>query len=149
MVESPFDDELRVGEVTAAESFPETDKEAMTRLRIDLGDAEIQSAAQLEYHYDPDELVGRRVLCATNLGSVRIAGFESEALTVGVPSDDGYPVLVSPDEGVDANVSLGELLYRASTPPNGPLDRLDCRVEPNGVFTTHGSSTIASCSANT
>ncbi|WP_254863924.1 tRNA-binding protein [Halovivax gelatinilyticus] len=109
MVESPFDVEIRVGEVTAAESFPETNKEAMTKLWIDLGDEEIQSAAQLDYHYDPDDLVGRRVLCATNLGSVRIAGFKSEALTVGVPSDEGYPVLVSPDDEVD--VSLGAILY--------------------------------------
>ena len=109
MVESPFDTEFRVGEVTAAESFPETNKEAMTKLWIDLGDEEIQSAAQLDYHYDPADLVGRRVLCATNLGSVRIAGFESEALTVGVPSDEGYPVLVSPDDGF--GVSSGAALY--------------------------------------
>ena len=109
MVESPFDTEYQVGEVIEAESFPETNKEAMTKLWIDLGDEEIQSAAQLDYHYDADELVGRRVLCATNLGSVRIAGFKSEALTVGVPSDEGYPVLVSPDDDVD--VSLGATLY--------------------------------------
>ena len=109
MVDSPFDVEFRVGEITRAESFPETDKEAMTKCWIDLGEKEIQSAAQLDYHYDPADLVGRRVLCATNLGSVRIAGFESEALTVGVPSDDGYPVLVSPDEEFD--VLLGSVLY--------------------------------------
>ena len=109
MVDSPFDVEIRVGEITRAESFPETDKEAMTKCWIDLGDEEIQSAAQLDYHYDADDLVGRRVLCATNLGSVHIAGFESEALTVGVPSEEGYPVLVSPDEAFD--VSLGAVLY--------------------------------------
>ncbi|WP_290813008.1 tRNA-binding protein [Halovivax sp.] len=111
MVESPFDVEIRVGEVLKAEAFPETNKPSMTKLWIDLGEdrGEIQSAAQLDRHYDPEELVGRRVLCATNLGSVRIAGFESEALTVGVPSDEGYPVLVSPDEEFD--VSLGAVLY--------------------------------------
>ena len=109
MVDSPFDVEIRVGEITRAESFRETDKDAMTKCWIDLGEDSIQSAAQLDYHYDPADLVGRRVLCATNLGSVRIAGFESEALIVGVPSDDGYPVLVSPD--VEFDVSLGALLY--------------------------------------
>jgi len=49
----------------------------MTKLWIDLGDAEIQSAGQLDHHYDAADLVGRQVLCATNLGSVRIAGFKS------------------------------------------------------------------------
>ncbi|SER13520.1 hypothetical protein [Natrinema salaciae] len=107
MVESPFDVEIEVGEVIDAEPFPDAEKPEMTKLWIDLGDDEIQSAGQLEYHYDAPDLIGRQVLCATNLGSVRIAGFKSEALTVGVPSEDGYPVLVSPDE----DVPLGGTLY--------------------------------------
>ncbi|WP_101294635.1 hypothetical protein [Halegenticoccus soli] len=107
MTESPFDVTIRVGEVRRAECFEEANKPEMTKLWIDLGDAEVRSAAQLGYHYEPEELVGRRVLCATNLGSVRIAGFESEALTVGVPGDDGNPVLVVPDE----DVPLGGTLY--------------------------------------
>lgn len=106
MVESPFDAEIEVGEVIDAEPFPEAEKPKMTKLWIDLGDEEIQSAGQLDYHYDADDLVGRQVLCATNLGSVRIAGFESEALTVGVPSEEGYPVLVSPDEDVPRGGTL-------------------------------------------
>ncbi|SFS41117.1 tRNA-binding protein [Halostagnicola kamekurae] len=108
MVESPFDAEIQVGEIREAESFPEANKPKMTKLWIDLGeDGEIQSAGQLDHHYEPDELVGRQVLCATNLGSVRIAGFKSEALTVGVPDEDGFPVLVEPDEAVP----LGGVLF--------------------------------------
>jgi len=107
MVESPFDTTFRVGEVLEAESFPETNKPEMAKLRIDLGDEEVQSVAQTGYNYDPEELVGRQVLCATNLGSVRIAGFKSEVLTVGVPDEEGNPVLVSPDE----DVPLGGELY--------------------------------------
>lgn len=107
MVESPFDTTFRVGEVLEAESFPETDKPQMTKLRIDLGDEVVRSVAQTGYNYDPEELAGRQVLCATNLGSVRIAGFESEVLTVGVPDEDGHPVLVAPDE----DVPLGGDLY--------------------------------------
>ncbi|WP_255168898.1 tRNA-binding protein [Natrononativus amylolyticus] len=100
MVESPFDAEIRVGEVLSAEAFPETNKPEMVKLRIDLGGETVQSAAQLGYNHDPAELPGRQVLCATGLGTVRIAGFESEALTVGVPDDDGRPVLVTPDREV-------------------------------------------------
>lgn len=107
MVENPFDVEIRVGRIDRAEAFPETDKPKMTKLWIDLGDEEIQSCAQLGYHYEPAELPGRQVLCATNLGSVRIAGFKSEALTVGVPDAEGNPVLVVPDE----DVPLGGPLY--------------------------------------
>lgn len=107
MSDSLFETRFQVGEVVDAESFPETRKPEMAKLRIDLGDRVINSAAQTGYNYDPADLVGRQVLCATNLGTVNIAGFESEALTVGVPDEDGHPVLVGPDE----DVPLGGELY--------------------------------------
>ncbi|WP_135854252.1 tRNA-binding protein [Halorussus salinus] len=107
MTEDLFETTFRVGEVVDAEEFPETNKPEMAKLRIDLGDEEVQSVAQTGYNYDPADLVGRQVLCATNLGSVRIAGEKSEVLTVGVPDDDGNPVLVGPDE----EVPLGGQLY--------------------------------------
>lgn len=107
MTESPFDVAIRVGRVKEARAFPDAEKPELVRLWVDLGEETVQSAAQLGYHYEPDELAGKQVLCATNLGSVRIAGFESEALTVGVPGTDGNPVLVTPDEAVP----LGGVLY--------------------------------------
>ncbi|PLK20595.1 tRNA-binding protein [Natronobacterium gregoryi] len=109
MVENPFDVEIRVGEVLEAEAFPEARKPKMAKLWIDLGEegGEIQSAAQLDHHYEPDELEGRQVLCATTLGTVQVAGFKSEALTVCVPGEEEYPVLVKPDE----EVPLGGLLF--------------------------------------
>jgi tRNA-binding protein len=96
----PLDVTIRVAEVTRAEPFPEANKPQLLKLWLDLGGETRRSAAQLGYHHDPDDLVGRQVLCATDLGTVPIAGFESEALTVGVPGDDGKPVLVVPDEDV-------------------------------------------------
>lgn len=106
MSDSPFDATIQVAEVTDAEPFPEADKPEMVKLRLDVGDESLQSAAQLGYHYDPADLVGEQVLCATDLGSVRIAGFKSEALTVGVPGSDGNPVLVTPDESVPVGGEL-------------------------------------------
>lgn len=107
MSETPFDVTLQVGRILEAEPFPEARKPKLCKLRIDLGERTVQSAAQLLYHYTPEELIGRQVLCATNLGRVRIAGFTSEVLVVGVPGDDGHPVLVVPDK----EVPLGGALY--------------------------------------
>ena len=106
MSDGPFDATIRVAEVTDAESFPETNKPEMVKLRLDLGDEILRSAAQLGYHHDIEALVGTQVLCATDLGSVRIAGFKSEALTVGVPGEDGNPVLVRPENPVPNGGSL-------------------------------------------
>lgn len=98
--ETALESEIVVGEIVEAEVFEECRKEKMTKLVVDLGDEEVQSAAQLLYHHDVEELEGRQVLCATGLGEVNIAGFVSEALTLGVPGDDGNPVLVTPEEEV-------------------------------------------------
>lgn len=97
---SPFDVDIRVGTVEKSEDFPETDKPGMCKLWIDLGEEQVQSCAQLMHHHEPEEVEGMQVLAATNLGSVRIAGFKSEVLTLGVPGEDGYPVLVSPEKEV-------------------------------------------------
>lgn len=107
MADSLFDTTFRVGEVVAAEPFEEARKPELAKLEVDLGDDVVQSAAQTGYNYEPDALVGRQVLCATNLGTVNIAGYESQVLTVGVPDEDGHPVLVGPDE----DVPLGGELY--------------------------------------
>lgn len=106
MSESPFDVTIQVAEITDAEPFEAANKPEMVKLWLDLGDETRQSAAQLGYHHEVAELVGRQVLCATNLGSIRIAGFKSEALTVGVPGDDGNPVLVVPDDEVPRGGAL-------------------------------------------
>jgi tRNA-binding protein len=102
-----FERTIEVARIDRAEPFPETRKAEMVKLWLDLGDRELQSAAQLGYHHDPAALSGRQVLCVTDLDAVNVAGFESEALTLGVPGDDGTPVLVGPDE----DVPLGGELY--------------------------------------
>lgn len=97
---SPLDQTVRVGTVTRAEHFSAARKPELFKLWIDLGDREVQSAAQLGYHHEPAAVVDRQVLCVTGLGEVPIAGFRSEVLTLGVPGDDGNPVLVEPAERV-------------------------------------------------
>lgn len=103
----PLESTVVVGRVERAEAFEEARKPELAKLWIDLNGREVKSAAQLLYHHDVDSLPGRQVLCATGLGTVNIAGFESEVLTVGVPGDDGNPVLVTPEEAVP----LGGRLY--------------------------------------
>ncbi len=106
MPESLFDVTLQIGEVLRCEPFPETRKPDMLKLWIDLGDREVQSCAQLAHHYEPKELVGRQVLCATDLGTVNIAGFTSEVLTTGVDDEEGHPVLLAPDRPVPTGAIL-------------------------------------------
>jgi len=87
--------ELRVGRITKVEPHEQARKPAY-KLWIDFGSTGTKaSSAQLTELYRPEELLGRMVVAAMNLGSRRIAGFVSEVLVLGVPDGAGRVVLLA------------------------------------------------------
>jgi tRNA-binding protein len=112
MAEITFDDflkvDIRVGEIVEAAPFPEARKPAY-KLRVDLGPdlGTRRSSAQITRHYEPDALIGRRVLAVVNFPPRQIGPVRSEILVLGVPDADGEVVLVTPD----LDVPLGGRLY--------------------------------------
>lgn len=99
--------DLRVGRVVRAEPNERARKPSY-KLWIDFGPlGEKTSSAQLRELYQADELVGRLVVAAVNLGSRNIAGFTSEVLVLGLPSAAGEVVLL----GVEREVPLGGRVY--------------------------------------
>lgn len=99
--------ELRVGRITKAERHDEARKPAY-KLWIDFGPAGTRSSsAQLTDLYRPEDLVGRMVVSALNLGSRRIAGFTSEVLVLGVPDEAGRVVLL----GIERDVPAGGRVF--------------------------------------
>jgi tRNA-binding protein len=99
--------DLRVGRILRAEPHDRARKPAY-QLWIDFGPlGEKTSSAQLSALYRADELVGRLVIAAVNLGTRNIAGFTSEVLVLGVPSAAGEVVLLD----VEREVPLGGRVY--------------------------------------
>lgn len=99
--------DIRAGEIIEAKDFPEARKPAY-RLWIDFGD-EIgvkQSSAQITELYDTDQLEGRQVIAVVNFPPMRIAGFKSEVLVLGVYTSDGV-VLLQPDRKVNKGDMIG------------------------------------------
>src|SRR5829696_10414535 len=99
--------DLRVGRVLRAEVNERARKPAY-KLWIDFGPlGEKTSSAQLRARYSAEDLVGRLVIAAVNLGSRNIAGFTSEVLVLGVPDESGETVLLA----VEREVPLGGRVY--------------------------------------
>jgi tRNA-binding protein len=88
-IDSFFALDLRVGRVTAVEAFPEARKPSW-KLTVDFGPqvGVLRTSAQIT-NYSEAELVGRLVVGAVNLGTKRIAGFESQFLVLGGLAPDG------------------------------------------------------------
>lgn len=99
--------DLRVGRIVRAEPNERARKPSY-RLWIDFGAlGEKTSSAQLRSLYRAEELTGRLVVAAVNLGARNIAGFTSEVLVLGLPSESGDVVLL----GVERDVPLGGRVY--------------------------------------
>lgn len=99
--------DLRVGRVTRAEPNLKARKPAY-QLWIDFGPlGEKRSSAQLTDVYRGEELVGRLVVAAVNLGTRMIAGVPSEVLVLGLPNEAGQVVLLA----VEREVPLGGRVY--------------------------------------
>ncbi len=93
--------DIRVGEITKAEDFPEARKSAY-KLTIDFGSVIgiKKSSAQITKHYTKEELVGRCVIAVMNFPSKQIGPFISEVLTLGLADENGDIVLISPTRKV-------------------------------------------------
>ena len=106
-----FDDftkiDIRVGLVVEATDFPEAHKPAL-KLKIDFGD-ELgikKSSAQINYHYTPNDLLGKSVLAVVNFSPRQIGKFMSEVLVLGLSDDNGNIVLITPDSAVPVGAKL-------------------------------------------
>jgi tRNA-binding protein len=100
--------DMRVGTVLDAQPFPEARKPSI-KLVIDFGPelGPKQSSAQLTVHYTPEKLVGRQVVAAVNLGSRRVAGFNSEVLVLGAMPTTAEVVLLAIDQPVANGTRIG------------------------------------------
>jgi tRNA-binding protein len=99
--------DLRVGRVTRAEPNAKARKPAY-QLWVDFGPLGVKrSSAQLTDLYEAEELVGRLVVAAVNLGTRMIAGVPSEVLVLGLPDESGRVVLL----GVEREVPLGGRVF--------------------------------------
>lgn len=79
--------ELRVGEIKVAERVPKADK--LLRFEVDLGEEQPrQILAGLAEYYEPEKLIGRKVVVVANLKPRKMRGLESQGMICAASLED-------------------------------------------------------------
>ncbi|WP_191276549.1 methionine--tRNA ligase [Neobacillus kokaensis] len=89
--------DLRVAEVIEAEPVKKADK--LLKLQLDLGFEKRQVVSGIAQYYKPEELVGRKVICITNLKPVKLRGELSQGMIL-AGSKDGQLSLATVDQSL-------------------------------------------------
>ena len=97
--------DLRVGLIKVAEKVKGADK--LLRMEVDIGDEVRQIVAGIAKAYEPEKLVGRKVVIVANLQPRKLRGLESNGMIVAASlGDDGQPVLAGFLEDVPVGAKL-------------------------------------------
>jgi tRNA-binding protein len=93
--------DMRAGRVVTVEEFPGARTPAYI-LSVDFGPevGTLKTSAQIT-NYPEEQMLGRLVVGAINLGVKRIAGFKSQFLILGAIDDDGTVRLLGLEEEVE------------------------------------------------
>ncbi|WP_017754906.1 methionine--tRNA ligase [Calidifontibacillus oryziterrae] len=86
--------DLRVAQVIKAEAIKKADK--LLKLQLDLGFEKRQVVSGIAEYYTPEELVGKKVICVTNLKPVKLRGELSQGMIL-AGKEDGRLKLASID----------------------------------------------------
>jgi len=98
--------ELRVGQIKVAERVPKADK--LLRFEIDLGEeAPRQILAGLAEYYDPEKLIGRKVVVVANLKPRKMRGLESQGMICAASlTEEDTPAIATFIEDVEIGARL-------------------------------------------
>jgi methionyl-tRNA synthetase len=98
--------DLRVGQVLSAERIPKADK--LLLMKIDIGEEQPrQILAGIAQYYEPERLVGRKVVIVANLKPRKLRGLESQGMVVAASyGEEGRPVLATFTEDVPNGARL-------------------------------------------
>jgi methionyl-tRNA synthetase len=87
--------DLRVAEVIQAEPVKKADK--LLKLQLDLGYEKRQVVSGIAQYYKPEDLVGKKVICITNLKPVKLRGELSQGMIL-AGSKDGVLSVATVDQ---------------------------------------------------
>jgi len=102
-----FDDfakiNLKIGTIIAAEKVEKADK--LLKLEVDLGSEQRTIVSGIAMHFQPENIIGQKVVVVTNLAPRKMKGIESNGMILMAEDKEGKLVFVSSDVNNGSNVS--------------------------------------------
>lgn len=95
--------DLRVAEVLAAEKVEKTDR--LLKLKVRIGAEERTVVAGIAQHYQPEELVGKKVVVVANLKPATLRGITSQGMILAAVGEDGLS-LVTPERDLASGAKV-------------------------------------------
>lgn len=95
--------DLRVATVTACEKIPKTDK--LLKLQLDLGFEQRQVVSGIAEHYEPEALIGEKVIVVANLKPVKLRGELSQGMIL-AGSSNGVLKLATVDPALENGATV-------------------------------------------
>jgi methionyl-tRNA synthetase len=97
--------DLRVGQVVSAERVKGADK--LLHLKVDIAEPEPRTiVAGIALAYEPETLIGRKVVIVANLHPRKLRGIESNGMIVAASLEGGKPILAGFLEDVPVGARL-------------------------------------------
>ncbi|MCX7571949.1 methionine--tRNA ligase [Tumebacillus sp. DT12] len=94
--------ELRVAEVLECERIPKADR--LLLFQLDLGTEKRQVVSGIAKYYEPEQLIGKKVILVSNLKPVKLRGYESNGMILS--ASVGEELYVTTVDGPIANGAL-------------------------------------------
>ncbi len=105
--EIQFDDfakiDLKTGTIVAAEKVEKADK--LLKLLVDLGSEQRSIVSGIALHFQPENIIGQKVVVVTNLAPRKMRGIESNGMILMAENNNGKLCFVSSDVVNGSNVS--------------------------------------------
>lgn len=96
---------LRVAQILQAEKVKKSDK--LVKLQIDLGTEKRQILAGIAKSYEPEELIGKRIIVVANLKPAKLFGLESQGMLLAAEDENGKSQLLEVKENVKLGTRIG------------------------------------------
>ena len=90
--------------MVACEAVPKSKK--LLCLKVKLGEETRQILSGIHRWYEPDQLVGKKVMVVTNLKPVKLAGMLSEGMVLSAEDSEGNVCVMTPEKDMPSGSEI-------------------------------------------